>query len=163
MNSSEIFNNRFQKLQQEFLEIKKKQANKWKFKEHQQAIYDFVIHSRRFVEFEINGYVIVLKIGNDDFGFRHILLRHYCEGCDGELYAKDILNIGNVIKNDIELPSQKNRIKFIQNKGNIKYTVILTKESGKRLVFSYFSSESEKEISIIEETTIIFEEIIITE
>lgn len=149
--SHEEYNKRFQNLQKEFLAIKEKQGNKWTFKPHQQAVYDFVVQSKSFVEFHINEYTIVLKTGNDDFGFRHILLRHYCFGCPGELSANDILNIGNVIKNDIELPAQKGRIKFIQNKGDVKFTVILTKESEKRLVFSYFSSVEREEVLIFEE------------
>lgn len=159
--SHEEYNKRFQKLQKEFLDIKEKQGKKWTFKPHQQAVYDFVIHSKSFIEFSINDYTIVLRTGNDDFGFRHILLRHYCIGCPGELLTIDILNIGNVIKNDIELQGQKGRIQFIQNKGDIKYTVILTKENEKRLIFNYFSSELKKEVLIFEEIEIVSEEIII--
>ncbi|MEA2099808.1 MAG: hypothetical protein U9P72_06735 [Campylobacterota bacterium] len=148
MTNSEIYNQRFQQLQREFIAAKKKKANKWQYKPHQQAMYDFVVYAKRMVEFSINDYTIVLRIGNDDFGFRHILLRHYCDECVGRLFARDILNIGNIIKNDIELPAHRNRIKFIQNKGDIKYTVILTSEYSKRLVFTYFSSEPKKAIEI---------------
>lgn len=135
-----MYYKRLQQLQQEFKAIKANLPKNREFKPHQQAVYDFVIHSKSSVEFEINGYVIVLYTGNEEIGFKHILLRHYCSGCDGEVTAKDILNIGNVIKNDVELEAHKGRVKFIQNKDGKKYTVILKKKSQNRLIFNFFSS-----------------------
>lgn len=158
MTNTEIYNKRFQQLQKEFITAKEKKGNKWQYKPHQQAMYDFVVYSKKMVEFTINDYTIVLKVGNDDFGFRHILLRHYCDECEGRLLTRDILNLGNVIKQDIELPAHSGRVKFIQNKGGIKYTVILRPEHSKKLVFTYYSSEPIPEIE--EEIEIIIEEVI---
>jgi len=140
VTNTEIYNERFQKLQLEFKAIKKRLTSGNTFKPHQQAVYDFVIKSKSSTEFEINHYIIVLIVGNEGFGFKHILLRHYCPGCDGEVTAKDILNIGNIIANDIELPGQRGRLNFIQNKNNKKYTVVLKKKSENRLIFNFFSS-----------------------
>lgn len=135
------YDKRFQKLQKEFLAINEKRANKWQFKPHQQEIYDFVIQSKKSTIFTIGDYTITLRVGNEHFGFKHIILRHYCNGCDGEITARDILNIGNVIKNNIIIPSHRNdRLKFIQSKDNVKYTVILTKENPNDLIFTFFSS-----------------------
>ena len=133
---------RLQKLQKDFKEIKIKKASKWEFKPHQQAMYDFVMQSKRSTTFTINEYTITINIGNKNFGFMHILLRHFCNGCDGEITAKDILNIGHVIKNNITVPSKKkDRINFIQSKGDEKYTVVLTKKSPNDLIFTFFSSK----------------------
>ena len=129
---------KFQKLQREFLSIK--QANKWKFELHHQAIYDFVVHEKRYVEFCINDYDIIIRKGNKDFGFMHFILRHFGNDSDGEIKALDILKLGNVIKQDITIPAKsRNRIVFIQNKNNIKYTVILKKEKSGKLLFNFFS------------------------
>ena len=136
-----LYFQRLQQLQEEFKTIKAKLPSNRNLKPHQQAVYDFVVHSKKSVEFEINGYIIVLFVGNGGIGFKHILLRHYCSGCDGEVTAKDILNIGNVIKNDIEIPAKKGRTKFIQNKGDKKYTVILKKKEANKLIFNFFSSQ----------------------
>ena len=134
---------RLQRLQKEFKAIKIKQANKWKFKPHQQAIYDFVMQSQKSTTFTINDYTITIKVGNENFGFKHILLRHYGVGCDGEISARDILNIGNVIKNNIIVPSKKKgRINFIQTKEDgEKYTVVLTQQNPNDLIFTFFSSK----------------------
>ena len=138
-----VYYERLQKLQQDFRDIKIKKANKWEFKPHQQAIYDFVMQSKRSATFTINDYTITIKIGNENFGFMHILLRHFCNGCDGEITAKDILNIGYVIKNNITVPSKRRgRINFIQTKeNNEKYTVVLTENHPNDLIFTFFSSK----------------------
>ena len=137
-----LYTERLQKLQLEFKAIKIKQANKWQFLPHEQAMFDFVMQSKKSTTFSINDYTVTIKVGNKDFGFMHILLRHYCNGCDGEITANDILKIGNVIKNDISIPADKNnRIKFIQTKGNNKYTVILTEQKPNDLIFTFFSSK----------------------
>ena len=138
-----VYYERLQKLQKDFRDIKIKKANKWEFKPHQQAIYDFVMQSKRSTMFTINDYTITIKIGNENFGFMHILLRHFCSGCDGEITAKDILNIGYVIKNNITIPSKRRgRINFIQTKeNNEKYTVVLTENNPNDLIFTFFSSK----------------------
>jgi len=137
-----VYFERLQKLQKDFKDIKIKKANKWKFKPHQQAMYDFVMQSKRSATFTINEYIITINVGNENFGFMHIILRHFCDGCDGEITAKDILNIGYVIKNNINIPSKKKgRVNFIQTKENgEKYTVVLTKQNPNDLIFTFFSS-----------------------
>jgi hypothetical protein len=135
----ELYFQRLQKLQKEFIQIKK--SNKWRFDDHHQAIYDFVIHSKNSTSFTIDGYHITLNKGNEHFGFKHILLRHYCDDCDGKIKAIDILKIGNIIKNGITVPTNKRgRIKFIQTKNNEKYTLILQKRGNNKLIFTFFSS-----------------------
>jgi len=138
---NDIYFQRLQKLQKEFKGIKSRLGSNRSFKPHQKAVYDFVMQSKKEIEFKINDYTVVLFKGNDGIGFKHILLRHYCSGCDGEITARDILNIGNVIKNDIILETYNNRIKFIQYKNDKKYTVIAKRKDGNKLVFNFFSSE----------------------
>ena len=127
-------------LQKEFIKIYK--TKKWDFEAHHQAMYDFVIHKKRFIEFKISDYEIVVKIGNKDLGFKHFILRHYGIGSDGEIKALDILKVGNVIKNEIIIPSKgKDKMTFIQIKNDTKYTVILKKDKSGKLLFNFFSNK----------------------
>ncbi len=138
----DLYTQRLQKLQKEFLEINKKRANKWQFSNHQQIMYDFVMQQKKSSTMTINDQDIKIYKGDENFGFKHILLRHYCDNCPGEITARDILNIGNVIKQNIIVPSKKeDRINYIQNKNEEKYTVVLTKKKNGDLIFTFFSSK----------------------
>lgn len=139
MKNTDLYTHKLQLLQREFIHIKKNA--KWKFEPHQQAVYEFVVQGKKEVRFEIKGDVIVLRKGNEDFGFMHLMLRHYGDECEGGITALDILKMGNVIKSGIEIPAKKNRIKYIQNKNNEKYTIILSKKGG-YLIFTFFSSKN---------------------
>ncbi len=132
---------KLQELQKEFKEIKSRLGSKRELKPHQQAVYDFVMQSKKSVEFEVAGYYVVLFKGHKGIGFKHILLKHYGAGCTGEITARDILNIGNVIKNDITLEGYKSRISFIQTKNDKKYTVIAKKKENNKLILNFFSSK----------------------
>ena len=144
---------KLQQLQKEFKEINTKKANKWDFTPDQKAIYDFVMKSQKYTTFNIAGYDIILKVGNEDFGFKHFLLKHYGTGCVGEIKANDILKLGNVIKHNISVPAKEDKIKFIQTKGDLKYSVVLKPQKDGKLVVSFFSSK--EEIKIIEQIEII--------
>lgn len=152
---------KLQQLQKEFKEINTKKANKWDFTPDQKAIYDFVMKSQKYTTFNIAGYDIILKVGNEDFGFKHFLLKHYGTGCVGEIKANDILKLGNVIKHNISVPAKEDKIKFIQTKGDLKYSVVLKPQKDGKLVVSFFSSK--EEIKIIEQIEIINEIIISVE
>lgn len=138
----DLYTQRLQKLQKEFLEINKKRANKWQLSHHQQIMYDFVMQQKKSSTMTINDQDIKIHKGDENFGFKHILLRHYCDDCPGKITARDILNIGNVIKQNIIVPSKKeDRINYIQNKNEEKYTVVLTKKKNGDLIFTFFSSK----------------------
>ena len=112
-----LYQEKFQQLQKEFKKIKL--SSNWKFEEHHQAMYDFVMHTKSSTTFTVNDYTITVKVGNERFGFKHLILRHYGDGCIGRVTALDILKIGNVIKRGINISSKcNNKITFIQNKNN---------------------------------------------
>jgi len=131
---------KLRQLQKEFIQIK--QDANWKFDPHHKAMFDFVVQAKNEIEFQINDHNIIVRKNNKDFGFKHLLLRHYGNGSDGEIKALDILKIGNVIKQEITIPSRGNKkISFIQTKNGHKYTVILRKEKSGKLLFNFFSSK----------------------
>jgi len=62
-------------LQKEYKEIDKKRANKWQYKSHQKAIFDFVMKSAKLTIFKFLDYEIILKVGDEHFGFKHFLIK----------------------------------------------------------------------------------------
>ena len=93
-----------QTLQKDLKEILKKRKKK-PLKENQQKIYDFINGKNKFVEFIIDDKKIILRVGDEKKGFKHILLRHYCQNCKGKLNAMDILNMDLILKRGIKLNS----------------------------------------------------------
>jgi len=136
------YGKRLKKLQQELIAYKNNLPNNRALKPHQEAVFNFVMNPSVAVEFPVIHYTLVLYKGDYyGLGFSHILLRHFCNGCDGEITAKDILNLGNIIANDCEVPGKKGRLNFIQNKNGKKYTLVVKpKDNGNKLVLNYFSS-----------------------
>ena len=53
--------------------------------------------------FYIKGMRIVLRKGDEKKGFEHILIKHYCSGCPGELRMLDILNFDLYLQRAIPL------------------------------------------------------------
>jgi hypothetical protein len=64
---------------------------------------DFINAVTSYAEFEVDSKKIFLRVGDDKKGFRHILEKHYCKGCKGEVTTKEILNIIDIIERGIKL------------------------------------------------------------
>ncbi len=95
---------RLTRLRSEIATIKKKR--KKKFKKDQQIMVDFINGLTEYALFELDGVKIYLRRGDEKKGFEHILLRHYCVGCPGELSTMDILNMIDVAKKGIKLANE---------------------------------------------------------
>lgn len=80
-----------------------KQKRKKKFKKDQQIMINFINGVTEYALFEVGVKKIYLRRGDEKKGFKHILRRHYCAGCLGELSTMDILNMINVVKKGIKL------------------------------------------------------------
>jgi hypothetical protein len=142
-----LYSQRLGTLKKEFSEMLKKQRGKYSFTVNQQKVYDFVIGKSTIAQFDINGEQYFLKRGNSKQGFEHILLGHYCQGCKGQITARDILNIANIIKNgrcltDIEL--KNGNIGYAQKKNEFTYKIILNRERNGNWVISMFSNKEER-------------------
>jgi len=91
---------RWQKLEKDFIKLKQiEDKKKNKLTSDQESVYKFIMGDTKKAQFTVKDINISFGKGNKREGLKHILLRHYCEGCDGEIRARDILNIGNIIKN----------------------------------------------------------------
>jgi len=97
-----VYSERLAILKKDIAVIRKKLKKK-KFKKDQQIIINFINGVTSFAEFEVNSRKIVLRVGDDKKGFRHILEKHYCKGCPGEINTMEILNIIDIIKRGIKL------------------------------------------------------------
>ena len=80
-----------------------KQKRKKKFKKDQQIMIDFINGVTEYALFEVGTKKIYLRRGDEKKGFEHILLRHYCTGCPGELSTMDIVNMIDVVKKGVKL------------------------------------------------------------
>lgn len=83
-------------------EEKKTRKNK-KFNANEKIMIDFINAVTTFAEFEVGSQTIILRVGDENKGFRHILEAHYCSGCPGEISTMEILNIIDIMKKGIKL------------------------------------------------------------
>lgn len=133
-------------LKAELSHIYKEMLHKqYKFKDYQQAVYDFVVGKRSIIQFTINNQQYFVKQGNENGGFRHIIEKHYSDGCVGCITAKDILNMANVIRNGRELTdveiTTKGNLGFEQPKNGTKIRLIYQKDKNGNFIISLFSRE----------------------
>lgn len=130
-----LYKIRLEKLQQDFKDIKNKFAKKYKksFTPEQTLVYNLVNGARENVQFSVRGLTVTLHKGNKEYGLKHILLRHFCEGCKGEVKAIDILNISNIIAKGEELQEYEitndGNMGFKQKKNKDIYKIILKKKA----------------------------------
>jgi len=139
-----LYANRLQRLRKELSEeIKHRKKRKKKFTNNQQIMIDFINGVTKKAIFIINSRKIILKRGNQKYGFQHILEKHYCLDCDGKITLRDILNIDLTILRGIVLNtegvSNTNNIVFFYLKGAISYKLVMREEKNNEIVVSYYT------------------------
>ncbi len=92
------YSEKLAKLKREIAAISNKKSKK--FKPYQKQMIKFIHREIAKVEFELQGKTIVLEMGDDNKGFRHILEEHYKLH---DLETMDILNLPIMFKNAIKL------------------------------------------------------------
>ncbi len=97
----DLYWQRLSRLRSEIATIRRKR--KKKFKKEQQIMIDFINGVTEYALFEVGATKIYLRRGDEKKGFEHILLRHYCSDCPGELAAMDIINMMDVVKRGVKL------------------------------------------------------------
>jgi phosphopentomutase len=78
-------------------EISTLNLKRHKLNTEQIEMLSFIEGKSRSAQFLIDTKVIQLTRGSRKEGLEHILLSHYCYGCNGVLTAREIMNIGRVI------------------------------------------------------------------
>lgn len=93
-----IYSEKLAKLKKEIAIIESKKSTN--FKKHQKDMIKFIHGKINKVEFTVNDKIILLKMGDEKKGFRHILEKHYHLN---DLETMDILNLPIIFKNAIQL------------------------------------------------------------
>jgi len=86
-------------------EEKKTKKNK-KFNTNEKIMINFINAVTKYAEFEVGSQKIILRVGDENKGFRHILEAHYCPGCPGEISTMEILNMIDIMKKGIKLENE---------------------------------------------------------
>lgn len=93
--------------------------------------------------FNINGTKIILRKGTSSGGFIHILEKHFCKNCPGEITLDDIINIDLVMQRGLKLNnigvSNPNNIVLNYKHGNKEHNLILKEDKDNELVISFYS------------------------
>ncbi|BAK73210.1 hypothetical protein [Arcobacter sp. L] len=93
-----IYSERLAKLKKEIAIIESKKNTN--FKKHQKEMIKFIHGRIDKVEFEVNSKTIILEMGDEKKGFRHILEKHFNPN---DLETMDILNLPIIFKNALQL------------------------------------------------------------
>jgi len=115
---------------------------KVKFKKHQKDMINSIHRIITNVEFTVRGKTILLEMGDEKKGFRHILERHYNPN---DLETMDILNLPIIFKNALELNEigiTNNQLTVYKMEKNQKDLRLVTNEikDDKLVVTSYRKS-----------------------
>ncbi|MFA6788106.1 MAG: hypothetical protein WC149_00225 [Arcobacteraceae bacterium] len=136
-----VYSERLAKLKKDIKSIESvRQKKRWK--PNQKIVIDFINGVTEKAEFLINAHKVTLKLGDSKKGFKHIIERHYCKGCPGELETLDIINIAEVflrgIKlNEIGVSNSDLTVYQLNKNGKILKLVLDSKENGELVVTFY--------------------------
>ena len=139
-----LYSERLAHLKRELAEeIAKRRKKKKKFTSNQNIMINFINGVTVNAIFNLRGMNVTLKKGTADGGFRHILEKHYCKGCKGEISMLDILNMDLVIQRGLKLNnvgvSNGNNIVFNYKNRDSEHNVVLKEDRNKELVVSFYS------------------------
>lgn len=141
---NQLYQQRLAKLKRELSnEIAKRKKKKKKFTTNQQIMIDFINNITKNATFYIKDMKIILRQGHAEAGFQHILERHYCDKCPGEITLHDILNMDLIIQRGLKLNSEgvtnpQNIVINYKNRDR-EHNIILKSEKDNELVVSFYS------------------------
>ena len=116
------YSEKLAQLKKEIVAIENARKKKrWKL--YQKIMIDFINGLTKTAEFQINEMKMILYLGDEKKGFKHILLKHYHSN---DLTAIDIINIYEIAKRGIKLGSEGvsnddlNVYMFLKNDNNFR-------------------------------------------
>lgn len=141
---SQLYQQRLAKLKRELsIEVTKRKKKKKKFTPNQQIMINFINNVTKNATFYIKDMKIILRKGHTGAGFQHILEKHYCYKCPGEITLNDILNMDLIIQRGLKLNSvgvtNPDNIVINYKNRDKEHNIILKSEKENELVVSFYS------------------------
>ena len=96
------YSEKLAQLKKEIVAIENARKKK-RWKPYQKIMVDFINGLTKTAEFQINEIKIILYLGDEKKGFKHILLKHYHAN---DLTTLDIVNIYEIAKRGIKLGTE---------------------------------------------------------
>ena len=96
------YSEKLAQLKKEIVAIENARKKK-RWKPYQKVMIDFINGLTKTAEFQINEMKVILYLGDEKKGFKHILLKHYHPK---DLTALDIVNIYEIAKRGVKLGTE---------------------------------------------------------
>jgi hypothetical protein len=96
------YSEKLAQLKKEIVAIENARKKK-RWKPYQKIMVDFINGLTKTAEFQINEMKMILYLGDEKKGFKHILLKHYRSN---DLTAIDIINMYEIAKRGIKLGTE---------------------------------------------------------
>ena len=139
-----LYSERLAHLKKEIaIERAKRKKRKKKFTQNQIIMIEFINGITKEAVFNIRNIKVVLRRGDAKKGFEHILLKHYCSGCPGEIGMLDILNFDLYLQRAIQLNqagvSNTNLSVYQYIKGLQSYKIVLKESINGEFVVTFYA------------------------
>ncbi|MGV6832425.1 MAG: hypothetical protein ACWA5P_12785 [bacterium] len=126
------YSEKLAQLKKEIVAIENARKKK-RWKPYQKIMIDFINGLKKRAEFQISEKKIILYLGDEKKGFKHILLKHYHPN---DLTALDIVNIYEIAKRGVKLGAEG-----VSN-DNLDVYIFLKNDNNFRLVLKPQKSNS---------------------
>lgn len=139
-----IYLERLYRLRAEIKEIAARLKKKSKsFTPNQQLIIDMITTSKNSAIIIHNGLRVQFSTGSRKHGLKHILMRHYCDNCEGKISAIDIISIERFLKDENKFSENKTTYGYKYTKDHENsYKLILFKDINAEGVLSVYKIDT---------------------
>ena len=133
------YSEKLAQLKKEIVAIENARKKK-RWKPYQKIMIDFINGLTKTAEFQVNEMKMILYLGDEKKGFKHILLKHYHSN---DLTAIDIVNIYEIAKRGIKLGTEGvsnddlNVYMFLKNDNNFR--LVLKPQKSNSWVVTFYS------------------------
>jgi len=138
-----IYLERLYKLRQDIKNIKARLKKKNKtLSANQELICSMISTSKNSAIIHVNNVRIQFSTGCKKHGLKHILLRHFCEECEGKISAMDIISLERFLLQNNAFKERDNKYGYIYQKDAVnKYKLILFKDVNAEGVLSVYKMD----------------------
>ena len=120
------------------IEARLKKKNKT-LSSNQKLIIQMITTSKNSAIISVNGVRVQFSTGCAKHGLKHILLRHFCDDCEGRVTAMDIISIERFLSKGVSFSEDSKKYGYIYEKNrDEKYKLILFKDTNAEGVLSVY-------------------------